>query len=255
MVSVALCRLVFLQAGDKYNAIYVRAKTEVLMLISVHIPKTGGSSFRKLLQSHYQSGFHSDLSDKPMSTGTLLRYLKAFKGMLRSPNNYEGVDCIHGHFLPIKYKRLPNSSYVIWLRDPVEHIISRYYHFKRHVKPTGKQFQRYIKNLDISIEEFVCIPHYQNMYSKFLFGMKLEQFSFVGITERYEASLKVFCKQFDIPFPDDFTPARVNPNKPGVGQYEISDHLRDMILRGNKRDVDLYNKALEMNERLQSQYL
>lgn len=43
------------------------------MIVSVHIPKAGGTSFRELLQKEYGSGLMLDCDDKPLVHGDFAR--------------------------------------------------------------------------------------------------------------------------------------------------------------------------------------
>jgi len=158
------------------------------MLISVHIPKTGGASFKTLLQSHFGDKMLEVYNDCPMNKNTLFRNISAILSMIKSTGLSNKYDCIHGHFLPIKYRLIKKKSYVIWLREPAERLVSRYYHWKRNYLRNNKNKNRFVKNIDISVKEFCSIKHYQNIYSKYLWGMKIEMFDFIGITENYENS-------------------------------------------------------------------
>jgi len=37
-------------------------------------------------------------------------------------------DCIHGHFLLIIYMLLKEKTFTVWLREPVEMVVSLYYY-------------------------------------------------------------------------------------------------------------------------------
>lgn len=225
------------------------------MLISVHLPKTGGSSFRETLQGHYGDQLCFDYGDRPMAQGTLRRLARAAACRWRlSPPDLSGCRCVHGHFLPFKYLSLKNASFATWLRDPVELSISRYYYFKRYLAPDDVQFRRYIKRPDLSLDDYIRIGHFHNVYSKYLFGMQLEDFDFIGITERFGASLEVFRRMYGIGAIATERKLNANPDKSG-SRYEISEKLRGRILGYNGKDVEIYRKALDINQSLQQEYL
>jgi hypothetical protein len=190
-----------------------------------------------------------------MSQGTLRRLARVVARRWRLPRQeLSCCRCVHGHFLPFKYASLKNSSFAIWLRDPVELSISRYYFFKRYLQPDDVQFKRYIKRQDLSLDDYIRIRHFHNVYSKYLFGMRLEDFDFVGITESYGASLEVFRRLYGIGDTVSERKVNTNPDKAG-SRYEISEELRGRILRYNRKDAEIYRKALAINRRLQREYL
>ncbi len=87
------------------------------MLLSVHIPKTAGVSFRKILAQLYCEDF-------------LLKYWQmtdAYGQVVTSiPAN---IRCIHGHYCPeVLLPRYPAARLITWVRDPVERVISSYFH-------------------------------------------------------------------------------------------------------------------------------
>jgi len=225
------------------------------MLISVHVPKTGGASFRGILKDHYGERLRLDYADRPMAHGLLGRILSTAAGRWKiAGKDLAGCQCVHGHFLPVKYRFVRERTFAIWFRDPVELVLSRYFFFKRYLKPDDLQFKRYIKREDLSLDGYVRLAHFHNVYSKYLLGMRLEDFDFVGITENYGASLEVFRRMFG--FPDVLREQKLNanPDKPGCN-YEISEELRRRILRYNKKDLEIYGRAVVLNRMLQRRYL
>jgi hypothetical protein len=224
------------------------------MLISVHVPKTGGVSFLEVLKRCYGDGLLLDYRDRPMARGTLGRLAKTLAGSLHARRGaLDRYRCIHGHFLPIKYRFLPDRSFAIWLRDPVELAVSRYHYFRRHLKPEDIQYRRYFKRHGGSLEAFVRLPHFQNVYTKYLFGMRLEDFDFIGITEDYAASLELFRRVYGIEDDLEERMENANPEKEG-SRYEIPGDLREAIMKSNQKDMALYRSAVEINRALRARY-
>ncbi|MCK5877387.1 MAG: sulfotransferase family 2 domain-containing protein [Candidatus Marithrix sp.] len=217
------------------------------MLISVHIPKTGGTLFRILLETYFKEKLLLDYTDRPMVNGSLVRNINALSGMFKTNGICKKYDCIHGHFLPIKYRSLKKTSFAVWFRDPVERVLSGYYYWKRNFNPNGFQFKKYIKNPNISIEEFCSIKHYQNLYSKYLWGMNLSDFQFIGITEDYENSINIFKHIYKIELPTNLMAVNTNPEKYSA-KYNIDEKLRNFIIEQNLDDCKIYEQALKINK-------
>ncbi len=225
------------------------------MLVSLHIPKTGGSSFRTLLENHFKEKLLLDYADTPFEYNYFVRNASAILKMFKQPDltNYA---CIHGHFLPVKYYLLKDKTLAVWLREPVEMVVSLYYYIKRKVDPNKKKVKKHIKDINISLEDFCKIEHFHNIYAKYLWGMSLEKFDFVGITENYEHNLKLFEKCCNLNLASGLIIENVNPEKISLEErYNISDKLRNQILEFNYKDIEIYKKALEINQRLTQRYL
>ena len=89
-------------------------------IISVHLPKTAGSSFRKVLQQVYtKEGVFVD--EYPNHS------LKTTREIWENQNRK--IKVIHGHFPLNKYARsFTNARKIIWLRNPVKRLISHFFY-------------------------------------------------------------------------------------------------------------------------------
>jgi hypothetical protein len=225
------------------------------MLISVHVPKTGGISFLEVLKAAYGERLLMDYADRPMAAGTLRRLLRTLRSRRSLTADRLAVyDCVHGHFLPFKYKSLSRRSFAIWFRDPVELVVSRYFYFQRHLKPDDEQFRKYIKRQGLTLEAYARIPHFHNVYAKYLFGMRLADFDFVGITENFDASLEVFRRMYGIQVPLPQAKMNTNPRKTGE-RYELPAALRTLIRDRNQKDLAIYRSASAINDQLTERFL
>ena len=167
------------------------------MLVSVHIPKTGGSSFKYILEQHFQNNLRVDYSDRVMKYSREENLKSALTFNAKGKFPAAPTACIHGHFLATKYKDIPEARFCTWLRDPVERIVSRYYHALKSRERLG------VKNKDneafpTCLEEFIKVEQFQNIYARYLQNMSLTQFDFIGITENYDECLRLFSKIFEI---------------------------------------------------------
>lgn len=178
---------------------------------------------------------------------------KARKLMLNfDKEEFKKYDCIHGHFLPAKYDQLyhhDEANYVIWLRDPVDRLVSHYYFLKSEVAEKKKQspFQNKVINENWSLEAFCFNKTIQNLINKMLKNFPIDKFEFIGTTHNYEEDLTRFSKKyFQIKRP--YIRKAVNKNNMFTSYEAIDDDFRKKVNAFHKKDADLYKRALELRE-------
>src|SRR5437773_5755585 len=128
------------------------------MLISLHMPKTAGQSFAAALKAHFGDTLVEDYGGFPMNTPEAVRNATALEeSVALAENEFPGVECIHGHFLPLKYSGLARrqATFITWMRHPVERVVSNYHYWKRTYQPeTSPSLHRKVVEEDWSLERF-----------------------------------------------------------------------------------------------------
>lgn len=218
------------------------------MIISLHLPKTAGASFAATLERRFKTSLLRDYADVPLNTPQHERNISALQNSLsNAEKDFQGIECIHGHFLPIKYLLLSDRrpvTFITWMRNPVERAISHYYFWRRTFNPgSAAPLHRKMMDEDWSLERFCLGPEVRNAYCQFLYGFPLEYFSFIGITEFYDDDFAFFCQHF---MGATFEIERLNVGEEGVNGYAIEKSLRNDIEQYHSKDMALYQRALEM---------
>ncbi len=211
------------------------------VLISVHIPKTAGTSFRRLLRAWFGERLFEDYEDRVLHVSETERVAAEVDESDRRKRRLVDYDCIHGHFMPQKYdiKSVRRKSYVVWLRDPVERAVSRYFHGRRVREDPAFQH-------DISLAEFAGIARFHNAYSKYFGGFDLQRFDFLGISEDFDSEVARFAHLFELtPLPA--TRHNSNPDRRGDLSYELSPTDRELLIAANQADIDLVARARTLN--------
>ncbi|MCB9301749.1 MAG: sulfotransferase family 2 domain-containing protein [Lewinellaceae bacterium] len=215
-----------------------------LELISIHIPKTAGTSFRNTLR-----GVYGEQSVIRLDIGLVRQEVRVEEELYGLPYFPKQTRVIHGHFsyplLQQNFQVPENIPIITWLRDPVERVISNYFYLARRLAEELQEERKglnILKKMQRSLLEYANFEPSQNRMSKFLEGLELEELFFVGIQEDYDRSLERLAgllewKDFPV----------FHHNQTGGYADSVSPQEREQIRAWNSRDVALYEKALEMN--------
>ena len=215
----------------------------------MHLAKTGGFSFLNSLKDYYGNQLLQDYADLPMNTPVLKRRNSAIVNCAtNSIRQYKGIECIHGHFLPLKYLLYGlrrDVKFVTWMRDPVERLASNYYFWRRYYKAdSAPPLHRRVVEEDWSLERFCLGAEFRNFYSQIFWGFPFSRFDFVGITEYYETELNYFSKEF-LGTSLTLYEKNANPYR-GKTRYFEDEGLRKRVEIYHSKDVALYERALHI---------
>lgn len=223
------------------------------------MPKSGGTSFMNLLETHFDDAFLPDY-DFPIHDSPKKRHRKVKRKQLWNRasdklfHKFQQVECIHGHFLPFKYEDFYQSgdhTFVTWFRDPVERLASHYYYWKEYhdkmeVQPLLKKFLKE----EWTLRDFAFSEEVRNIYSLFLWNFPVERFDFIGVTEFYDEDLTYFAENYlmlsDVSIP------RENVNEKSAEKRIKDPGLIREIREFHARDYRLYEYALEKRAERQS---
>jgi len=220
------------------------------MIISVHLPKTAGKSFQAALETRFGDSLLEDYGSFPINTPRYERQRAALEASLSSAEaDLAGVECIHGHFLPVKYLLLATRrdlTFVTWVRDPIQRLLSHYHYWRKTDQPgTAPPLRRKMLEEDWSVKRFCLGDEMRNTYAQFLWAFPIENFDFIGVTEYYEEDLAYFAERFlGVPV----EPQRVNVGAAQGKEYELDAELRRQIEAFHERDIELYQRALEKRQ-------
>jgi len=223
-----------------------------MIIVSVHMPKCGGASFKKLLANEFGSNFKKDANDKPVNKNEKQRNSEA-KNFSEKFDLTTILDqssfCIHGHFLPYKYEKLhgqKNVKFITWLREPKERIASHYYFWKRNenkIPDDGlEELRLKVAKEKWSFEKFIFCDQLQNLYTQFFWNFSIEKFDFIGITENFDEDVQFFSEKYLDKKIDQIPQRNINPKK--EKSYFSDLGLIKEIKSFHKEDYDLYQTAL-----------
>jgi hypothetical protein len=172
-----------------------------MTIISVHLPKTAGTSFGESLKMHFGAGYRDDYADKVIvnSVDDRCRYALSASRLLVE-QGLGNIECVHGHFMPVKYLALGNKrdlTFVTWLREPVARMISHYYYWQQSFdEQTAAPHHRQVVEQRWTLERFCLSEQFRDIYTQYLWGFPIEKFAFVGISEYFQEDLPEFSQRY-----------------------------------------------------------
>ena len=220
-----------------------------MTLISLHLPKTGGTSFKASLMTHFGERYCDDYSDQTFSQPRLERFRAALAaGEAIAMRGLDGIECVHGHFMPVKYQRLDakrSLTFVTWMREPVARMLSHYDYWRENYdeKTATPNHRQFIKE-GWSLERFCLSEQFRNIYTQYLWGFPLERFAFVGITEYYREDMFEFSERF---LSTSLQP-RSNVTRHGVSRRIVDDVFLEKVRDFHAADIKLYQRALQWRQ-------
>lgn len=195
------------------------------MVVSVHIPKCAGTSFRHALRQIHGSGLW-------------LNYGDDFRREAVPP----GTTCIHGHFAADAYDGIiPGRKLITIVRHPVERVVSNYHHFLR-IPDLRNQASVRLHAENLTLLQFARMESVRNEIVRYTAGKTPADFAWIGLAERYPESLVLLRKKFGISAPMTAIRDNVNPDRKNPC-YDLQSHEYDEILSLNAADMVWYAKA------------
>ena len=212
-------------------------------MIFPHLPKTAGTSFRTSATSYFgEEKIERDYgSTFKSTTPAVLQHIfrKPDYWALAREIERNDIKLLIGHFDARRYSTLfPVTSFVTILRDPIQRFYSEFNH------RSTRDFDRF----EGDILDFCRSGRFSNLQTRMLQGTAWPAYAAVGFTERFSESLELINRTFGI----CLEPTVTNTRRQAIDQpYQLSDQAHSCILAENRKDIFLYQTAMEyFDERL-----
>ena len=201
------------------------------MIISVHVPKCAGTSFRHALREYYGDGLW-------LNYGTIFS-----REQFRAELIPAGTLCIHGHFFADAFDDLRQERRLItWVRHPVDRLVSNYYHFLRS-PDMRDDCCRALYEKKLNLRQFAELDWMRNEATRYLANKSVADFAFIGIAERFNESLRVFVEKFSCPSEVAAPFVNINPERT-TPNYDLTKEDYQYILELNANDLTWYQEAM-----------
>lgn len=221
-------------------------------LIFLHIPKTAGMSFQRLLDAHFDEECTYRIDPYRFAESA-----EEFRKLPESTRSRIVLLCGHQSFG--LHEWIPGlSTYVGFFRDPVERVLSFYSFAKeRPEHPLHEEIQRD----RLTIEDLLTGDHATqvvNLQTRLVLGRSLEDpeealtwakhhmrfhFCAIGLTERFAESVALIRNVIGLA---DATLPTINTTRERVREDELPQSTRDLVREKNQLDLELYRFATEM---------
>ena len=218
-------------------------------LIFLHIPKNGGTTFDTILDKNNSKENTFNIQPIDETQLNVQHFIDLPESQRKQINLLKGhmVYGLHPHLIG-------TTDYISFLRKPEDRIISYYYYVL--AMPNHRLHER-VKNEKMSLYDFVVnvdefdIHNAQigvisgiNDKKEIMLKRALDNienhFSFIGLVERFDESLILFKKTYQL---KNLYYKSLNRTKKRIGVNEIDSKTRDAIAELNKEDNILYNTA------------
>ena len=221
------------------------------MIVSVHVPKTAGTSFRLALKHCFGKRLLWDFAeDRPEGPPiyTWPRRMRRRAWVRAHANELVArYDAVHGHFTASKY--FPTLALAgglcIFLREPTDRVISSY---RDGLSSDRSRYARYTSKL-LTLSQYASLPKQTRLYAIYTDSLPMEQFAFVGITEEYEASLALFKAIFGVDLPK----YHANENKEGPDDFSVRE--RKVVRTSQRVNYAIYEEARRRFDALYSRHV
>jgi hypothetical protein len=151
---------------------------------------------------------------------------------------------VTGHFPLAKYDRFVSTAFtIVWLREPAARLLSTYFDVRSRATETERAAQNWARATPP--ERILEVEWPSNpVTSWFLRGYDLDAFDFVGLQEHFADDLADLGRLLG--WPPVEVPGRNRTTSPEYLAFRASDDLLDRIRARNDKDVELYERALEL---------
>jgi len=213
-------------------------------LISIHVPKCGGTSFSEILKKWFGKRFYGHYYDEK-------------SGLMPKKNNPSAGTCIHGHFnrrrnfgIPAYYPEA--DQFITFLRDPFEIVVSRYF-FEKKKQAARNQSFRGEKRLRLpdDIEQYLDYEirksdYHPNILDYMPVNMDFDNFRevidkhfiYIGVLKNFQFSVDKMAEKLNFP---TFQIEHLNKSDQ---RNEFSSIYRKRFVESHPLEYAIYNYVL-----------
>ncbi|MGI0134727.1 MAG: hypothetical protein ACREBW_07210, partial [Candidatus Micrarchaeaceae archaeon] len=214
------------------------------MILSLHVPKAAGNSFRQLLQAGFGERLMLDYGDwAGFKVPEALERCRVRTAATRSRRDelVEKYDIIHGHFVTDKYLGLfPKQEIVAFFRDPYQQAVSHYCFLLRNPQREHLE-EKMLHEAKMTLHDYLAWDAFRDQQSQYLGSVSIDDLAMVGLSEEFYKSVHLFNSVVGCDLQGDSF-LNVNPDHQGA-DYKIDQDVRIAVEYYRAADIDLYGRA------------
>lgn len=216
------------------------------MIISVHVPKAAGNSFRECLAAKFGERLLSVYGDwagcdLPAANERYARRTGEMRE--RGPELMLKYDIIHGHFAADRFVGVfPSADYVAFFRDPYQQALAHYYFLLRNPQRDHPE-ERILHDEKMSLHDYLEWSAFRNHQTQYLGSVSIEDLAMVGLSCEFGKSLTAFRTIFGVDLDEE---RFCNVNPASAGAYSITPEVKRLIDKHRAADLELYRRAVEI---------
>jgi hypothetical protein len=211
-------------------------------VIAVHIPKTAGTAFRRVLESVYgKENVEHDQSPWGAGRRGFAAWKRAIEAEVERRTSWPRV--ITGHFPLWKYERFLLSAFtIVWVREPAARVLSHYFSARARARRWTRALPpEQILGGGVPPERFMRV---ELSFDWWLRGYNVDDFDFVGIQEHFDEDVADLGRILG--WPPVEIPVHNRTTTREYVEFRPSEELIRRIRAANEADVELYEQALEL---------
>lgn len=217
------------------------------MILSLHVPKAAGNSFRGLLEREFAERLMLDYGDWAgfnVPEAIERCNMRMLRMRSRRDELLEKYDAIHGHFVADKYVGLfPAGKFVAFFRDPYQQALSHYCFLLRNPQREHPE-EKIFHEARMTLHDYLRWDAFRDHQLQYLGSVSIDDLAMVGIAEEFYRSVDLFNAIFGRDLQGD---SFLNVNSDNGGTpYPIDHDVRKAVEKYRAADVDLYRRAKEI---------
>ena len=218
-----------------------------LELLSLHVPKCGGSALGTALRNVYSDALLEDYADRPGDPASPMNMdPDGFYARTRDslPALLRGKRAVHGHFHPKKYQPLRATFRMAIIREPIARLVSHYHYWKTSPRH-GHCLHDYFLERDLDLEAFARLPLIRRFYTGVFFaGMTLNDFDFIGQQEDLSKAVARLAQSIGRPLQLGVEKKRDTPEyNRAIAEIGYDSALRDRLASLLADDIRFYDSV------------
>jgi hypothetical protein len=217
------------------------------VILSIHVPKAAGNSFRALLEAELGERLMLDYGDWAgfdVPEANQRRDVRRLEMRGRRGELLEKYDAIHGHFIADKYLGLfPREDFVAFFRDPYQQALSHYWFLVRNPQREHPE-EKMLHDAKMTLHDYLTWDAFRDQQSQYLGSLSIDDFAMVGLSEEFYRSVELFNRIFGYNL-SGHSFLNVNPDHQGA-DYAIDQDVRKAVEKYRAGDIELYRRAKEI---------